>query len=71
MDLLLIVVSVLFLLSALFNVLLTYKLTAVKKTAPLTTDAQKLLANIASSNAILRIDVVDPGDILLRSPKLL
>lgn len=38
-----------------------------KKT--MSTDAQDLLRALMNSNAVLKIDVLDPGDFFLRSPK--
>lgn len=56
--------------SLILNVFFYLKITTLKETIPtLTKDAQKLLSEISSGQAVLKIDVIDPGDILIRSPR--
>lgn len=52
------------------NVFLVFKLIASRKEPVLTADAKDLLQNILSGTAIIRMDVINPSDILIRSPRL-
>lgn len=59
-------------LSAFFLVLcafLAFKLRKKPPTQTITVDAKDLLHSILSGTAILKISVIDPGDILIRSPR--
>lgn len=52
-----------------FNILQFFKIRIVQKTPQPTLEAQKLLHEITGGSAILRISVIEPGDILIRSPR--
>lgn len=56
-------------LSVNLNCYLYFKLKQNVKTPQKTIDAQQLLHEITGGQAILRINVIDPGDILLKSPR--
>jgi len=45
------------------------QLAAAEKAPAPTHDAKRVLAALASSSAIVRIDVLDPGDFFIRSPR--
>ena len=62
------VLVVLFVISLNLNLLLYFKLRKAVKAPQPTLEAQKLLAAIAGGNAVLRITVIDPSDIFLKSP---
>lgn len=51
------------------NIFQRIKIKALIKAPQPTVDAQRLLQEIMSGTAILKIDVIEPGDILLRSPR--
>ena len=50
------------------NVVQLLLLRKKRKTA-LTTDAKELLRDLASSSAVLRIQILDQGDFFLKSPR--
>lgn len=63
------VIGIGLLLSLQANIFLFYRLKKTAKEPQPTVDAQKLLSAIAGGSAVLHIQVIDPGDILLRSPR--
>lgn len=69
MDLLTGLFALGFLVSLQGNGILFYLLRKSRKTPTPTIEAQKVLAAFSSGRAILKIDVIDAGDILLRSPR--
>lgn len=71
MDVSLLFLAILLALIISLNVIgyLAFKLRRAAKTPQPTQDAQQLLAAFASGNALLRITVLDPGDIFIKSPR--
>jgi hypothetical protein len=57
----------LLILSLAFNGILSFYL--YKKKTTLTTDARQLLAELSTGQAIIKVSVVDPAGLFLRSPR--
>lgn len=55
--------------SILLNIYLLYKLKTKATKQPMTNDARELLRHLFSSNAMMHIRVLDPGDFFLKSPR--
>ena len=63
------VLILLFVFSANLNAYLLFKLRRAIKAPTPTLEAQKLLHDIAGGSALLRITVIDQGDLMIRSPR--
>lgn len=59
----------LFFLSVSLNAFLLFRQSKQKAQKPLTLDAQGLLHDLMGRGAVLRIDVLNADDLILRSPK--
>lgn len=64
-----IALTILVIISLNVNFYLLFKLKQATKSPQLSIDAQHLLHEITGGQAILKINVIDPGDILLKSPR--
>ncbi len=63
------VLLVLVFLSINLNIVLFLRLKKAKKSPQPTLDAQRLLHDMTNGSALLRISVIDPTDMMIRSPR--
>lgn len=63
-----VILSLLLIFSCIYSVFLLKKIKS-KPAQAMSSDAKDLLRHIMSGTAIIQLSVIDPGDILIRSPR--